>query len=83
MHKLLPIAIAATLAVTPVLAATQNDAPVDTLPAGTAAGVSEAPLVAGGTLWWVAGVAVVAAAAAVAVSGGHHSSTSTTTTSGH
>jgi hypothetical protein len=81
MRKLLPIAIAAALAVMPTLAVAQDDATVTPLPAGTAAGVERAPLVTSSALWWVGGAVIVAAAIAIPLS--HHSSSSTTTTAGH
>jgi hypothetical protein len=76
----------AALTVSPAVAQDQNsdqDAGAP-LPAGHAAGVVNAPLIDGGTTWWLVGAGAVAAAIAIPLASKHSGSTnSTTNTSGH
>jgi hypothetical protein len=81
MQKVLPLALALGLSVTPAFA--QDQTVVAPLPPGQAAGVTTAPMIATNTLVWVGVSAAVIAAVAIPLASSSHSSSTTTTTKGH
>jgi hypothetical protein len=77
MRSIFAAALAATLAVTPVLAAETSNA--GALSAGKPAGVKQASIEAGGVLMWVGILAAAGAIAAIASTTQGNSSSSTGT----